>query len=139
MNRPLLSLALLSLAFSSCTWVKMEPGATQVRVLAAAADTSACVLRGEIGVSVKDRVGLYDRKELKVRDELETMARNEALDLDADAIKPLDEPIAGEQRFSAFRCGASMPSRRAPASAAPVAAPTAQPLQMEDAETFPVR
>lgn len=139
MNRPLLSFALLSLALSSCTWVKMEPGATQIRVLAANADASACVLRGEIGVSVKDRIGLYDRKELKVRDELETMARNEALGLDADAIKPLNEPIAGEQRFSALRCGTAMPSRLAPSATAPAAAPTAQPLQMEDAETFPVR
>jgi hypothetical protein len=115
----------------------MEPGAARVRVLAADADASGCVARGEIGVSVKDRVGLYDRKELKVRDELETLARNEALDLDADAVKPLEEPTAGEQRFAAYRCGTAMPTRAAPTATAPP--PKAQPLQMEEAETFPVR
>ncbi|HET9049339.1 MAG TPA: DUF4156 domain-containing protein [Chiayiivirga sp.] len=137
MNRPLCLLALSVLLLGGCTWVKMEPGAARVRVLAADADVSGCVLRGEIGVSVKDRVGLYDRNALKVRDELETMARNEALDLDADAVKPTSEPALGEQRFSAYRCGASMPRRQAPSNTAP--APKAQPLQMEEAETFPVR
>ncbi len=137
MNRPLCLLALSVPLLGGCTWVKMEPGAARVRVLAADADASGCVARGEIGVSVKDRVGLYDRKELKVRDELETLARNEALDLDADAVKPLEEPTAGEQRFAAYRCGTAMPTRAAPTATAPP--PKAQPLQMEEAETFPVR
>ena len=138
MNRyfSVVAIATLALALGACTWVKMEPDAARVRVLAAGATTQGCAPRGEIGVSVKDRVGLYQRGDLKVRDELETLARNEAVRLDADSIQPLDEPVAGEQRFAAFRCGSTAPAIR---RAAPVVAPADQPLQLEEAETFPAR
>ena len=136
--KPFLPLVIAAtLALGACTWVKMEPEGARVRVLAAGAATQGCTPRGEIGVSVKDRVGLYHRNELKVIDELETMARNEAVSLSADAILPLDEPSAGEQRFAAFRCGSAMPSSSA--RPAPAAAPATRPLQVEDVETFPIR
>ena len=135
MNRYLAVLALSTLMLSACTWVKMEPGATRVRVLAADAPTQGCTARGEIGVSVKDQVGLYQRSDLKVRDELETLARNEAVRLDADAIQPLEEPALGEQRFAAFHCGNAMPTRAMPRAQTP----NTQPLEMEEAETFPVQ
>lgn len=128
--------AAATLALGACTWVKMEPDGARVRVLATDAATDGCTARGEIGVSVKDKVGLYRRNDIKVRDELETMARNEAVSLSADAIKPLDEPYAGEQRFAAFRCGSALPSTR---NAARPAQPGSQPLQLEEAETYPVR
>src|SRR5260221_2963542 len=57
---------------TSCTWVKMEPGAAQVRVLPIGQQTASCKRLGEIAVSVKDRVGPYERNSLAVRDELET-------------------------------------------------------------------
>lgn len=127
--------AATTLVLGACTWVKMEPDGARVRVLAADAITDGCTTRGEIGVSVKDKVGLYRRNDLKVRDELETMARNEAVGLSADAIKPLDEPYAGEQRFAAYRCGSVVPTRRT----TPPSAPASQPLKLEEAETYPVR
>ena len=130
---PLVAAATLTLG--ACPWVKMEPEGARVRVLAADALTDGCTARGEIGVSVKDKVGLYRRNDLKVRDELETMARNEATGLSADAIKPLEEPIHGEQRFAAFRCGSALPSRSTPRTAPP----TNQPLQVEEAQTYPIR
>lgn len=135
MNRFLAILAAATLGLGACTWVKMEPEGARIRVLAASADTSGCSARGEIGVSVKDKVGLYRRNDLKVRDELETMARNEAVSLGADAVQPLGEPVAGEQRFSAFRCGSVVPTRRT----TPPPAPASQPLKLEEAETYPVR
>lgn len=135
--KPLLPLAAAAtLALGACTWVKMEPEGSRVRVLAADAATQNCTARGEIGVSVKDKVGLYRRNDLKVRDELETMARNEAVSLSADAIQPLDEPSYGEQRFAAFRCGsAALPSR----TATRTPPPATQPLQVEEVETYPIR
>ena len=138
MIRLRVALALPFLLLGACTWVKMGPGGTQVRVLSLDAATDGCARRGEIGVSVKDRVAFYQRNDLKVRDELETMARNEAVDLGADSIQPLEEPVAGEQRFMALRCGtAALPSRsQPPARNAP---PAAQPLQMEEAQTYPMQ
>ena len=101
-----LSLALL-FSLSACTFVKMAPGAAQVQVVAMDKSMAACEKAGEIEVSVKDRLGPYSRDEMSVRDELETLARNEAPALQADVIQPKGEPADGEQRFVAYRCGAA--------------------------------
>jgi hypothetical protein len=99
-----LTLAATALALSACTFVKMGPGADRVRVLRADQDVSHCQKRGEVEVSVKDRLGPYERDEIRVIDELETLARNEAPDLGADTIQPMGPPKDGEQRFRALRC-----------------------------------
>lgn len=91
---------------AGCTWVKLDDAASRVRVAYNGnLGVVPCRALGEIGVSVKDRVGFYQRNDLKVRDELETLARNEAVGLHADTIKALDEPHDGEQRFAAYACG----------------------------------
>jgi hypothetical protein len=89
---------------AGCAWVKMEPGAAQVRVLPVGQQTASCKRLGEIAVSVKERVGPYERNSLTVRDELETLARNEALTLRADSVQPVADPADGQQRWLAFRC-----------------------------------
>ncbi|HZH43503.1 MAG TPA: DUF4156 domain-containing protein [Lysobacter sp.] len=106
MSRWLLPAAFVLLA-TGCVWVKLAPGANAVRVLPQGAPPAGCEQRGEIAVSVKDSLGFYERNELRVRDELETLARNEAPGLQADTIQPLTAPQDGAQRFAAFRCGRS--------------------------------
>jgi hypothetical protein len=108
--------AVLLLSLSACTFVKMAPGAAQVQVVALGKDMTACEKAGEIEVSVKDRLGPYARDEMSVRDELETLARNEAPALQADVIQPKGEPADGEQRFVAYRCGAAKPRASVKAS-----------------------
>ena len=92
-----------AVALSACTFVKMGPGADEVRVVGQGA-APACEKRGEIDVSVKDRLGPYERDELRVKDELETLARNEAPSVSADTIQPKSAPADGAQRFIAYRC-----------------------------------
>ena len=99
----LLFVAGLAATLSACTFVHMTPGAGKVKVLATAPTT--CVKRGEAEVSVKDRLGPYERSESQVRDELETLARNEAPGLGADSISPITPPKDGEQRWAMWRCG----------------------------------
>ena len=127
--RPLscLSLLLASLVVvPGCTFVKMAPGADEVSVVALGRALPGCEKRGEVEVSVKDRLGPYSRDELRVRDELETLARNEAPSLAADTIQPEGPPNDGVQRFTAFRCAGS---RLAPAAA---------PEAVDRAETAPL-
>ena len=126
----------IATALPACTWVKMEPGAGAVQVAQRADDLSGCSKRGEVGVTVKDKVGLYRRNDLKVRDELETMARNEARSLGADTVQALNEPSAGEQRFAAYACGRAAPVARAPR--ATPAEPAHATMDFE-AQTFPVK
>ena len=98
----LLFVAGLATTLSACTFVHMAPGASTVKVLASA--PTACEKRGEVEVSVKDRLGPYERSEAQVRDELETLARNEAPGVGADSISPLGQPVDGTQRWALWRC-----------------------------------
>lgn len=128
--------ALLVLALPACTFVKMAPGADEVRVVAQDRVLTGCTKRGEIEVSVKDRLGPYSRDELRVRDELETLARNEAPSLAADTIQPKAPPADGVQRFLAWRCGAAASApARTPSRPAPP--PPAAPV--DRAETAPLK
>ncbi len=111
--RHLVISAVLVAMLGGCTWVKMAPGGAAVRVAAAGQDLSSCEKRGEVSVSVRDRLGPYERNDIKVRDELETLARNEAPGLSADTVQPKGEPDDGEQRFVAYRCRGAAPAAQA--------------------------
>ena len=91
-------------AVSACTWVKPTGGGNAVRV-AYDGNVSGCRDAGAISVSVTDKVAFYHRPDLKVRDELETLARNQAAEIPADTIKPNSEPKDGSQQFQAYVCG----------------------------------
>lgn len=121
------AIVFLALSLSACTWVDMAPGAQGVRVISAGAAPS-CEKRGEVQVAVKHNVAFYERNELRVREELETLARNEAPGLQADTIQPLSAPAQGTQRFAAYRCGGG----------AHTAAPAAQNPASGAAQTYPL-
>ena len=134
MNRTMLAAigtALLS-QLSACTWVKPTMSATAVRV-AYNGDVTGCREAGQISVSVADKVAFYHRPELKVRDELETLARNQAADLPADTIKPASEPHDGAQNFTAYVCGGVHMRQRDSSTLPPPRA------REGEAQTFPVK
>jgi hypothetical protein len=98
------------LLLSACNWgITMDPAAKNVRT-AWSGDVSACRELGKVTVSVMDHVGPVDRNDIKVRDELEVLARNEAAKMNADTIKPLAEPSAGSQPWGAYQCGTHVPT-----------------------------
>ncbi|MGH8049275.1 MAG: DUF4156 domain-containing protein [Methylococcales bacterium] len=101
-------LLLVSLGFlSACSFVKMAPGGDAVKVVAIGKDLSSCEKRGDITVSVKDRLGPYERDVLRVKDELEVLARNEAPGLKADTVQAIAEVNDGSQKWRAYRCSGS--------------------------------
>jgi len=100
--KPLLLVALCCV--SACTWVQLESSGTQVRVVASDEPLTHCAFKGEITTTVTNRVAGIERNSIKVADELETLARNEAADLGANVIQPQGQPVAGEQRFTAHHC-----------------------------------
>lgn len=102
MRLPLLIAVLLAAA--GCTWVPMQTGAAAVRVIPAGAAPAGCTRLAEIEVEVTDKVAFYERNPLRVREELETLARNEAVGLGADTVQPMADPRDGGQRFSGWRC-----------------------------------
>jgi hypothetical protein len=127
MRAGLLGAVLAAALAGGCSFVKMAPGGEEVRVVGPGQLPAGCVKRGEVEVSVKDRLGPYERDEMRVKDELEVLARNEAPGLGADTVQPKAPPADGAQRFLAFACGtgaANAPARdeapRAEAETAPL-------------------
>ena len=97
--------ALGAASLAACSWgIKLDSGGEKVRV-AWDGNVGGCRDAGKVTVSVLDRVGPVDRSGLKVSDELEIMARNEAAGLGADTIRPLGEPRDGAQSWGAYSCG----------------------------------
>jgi uncharacterized protein DUF4156 len=123
----LTSIAATLMSVSACTWVKPTISAENVRVVYDG-KVSGCRDAGTISVSVADKIAFYHRSDLKVRDELETLARNQAASLPADTIMASDEPKDGAQNFKAFVCGGVRVQQRENA------APTTG-----DAQTFPIK
>ncbi|WEN15853.1 DUF4156 domain-containing protein [Rhodanobacter sp. AS-Z3] len=121
------------LLLSACNWgITMDPAAKNVRT-AWSGDLSSCREMGKVTVSVMDHVGPVDRNDIKVRDELEVMARNEAVKMNADTIKPLAEPNAGSQPWGAYQCGTHMPA------STPGSSKSAAESAAGNAQTFPIK
>jgi Domain of unknown function (DUF4156) len=111
MNKATFSTLLAIALVPACTWVKETPGGDKVRV-AYDGNVSGCRDAGAITVSVTDKVAFYHRPDLKVRDELETLARTQAAAIPADTIKPTSEPADGSQAFEAYVCGSVVVHQR---------------------------
>ncbi|HET6914304.1 MAG TPA: DUF4156 domain-containing protein [Rhodanobacteraceae bacterium] len=106
-----------AILLSACTYgIVLDPGGQNVRV-AWNGNTGIRPCRdiGKVTVSVLSRIGPVDRNDIKVRDELEIMARNQAAQMRADTITPLGEPRDGEQSWEAWQCGTVAPQGYAPA------------------------
>lgn len=94
-----------TLPLTACSWgIKLDASGEKVRT-AWNGDVAGCKDMGRITVSVLDHLGPVDRNGLKVSDELEVMARNEAAGMGADTVEPIGEPSDGQQSWNAYHCG----------------------------------
>ena len=127
MMKPLI-LLLFVVPLGACSWgIKLDSAGSRMRV-AWNDDVGACRDLGKVTVSVLDKVGPLNRRNTKVNDELEIMARNEGASLGADTIKPLGEPRDGEQSWGAYACGNDARATR-----------PADPVRRGGVETFPIK
>ncbi|HEX7339840.1 MAG TPA: DUF4156 domain-containing protein [Rhodanobacteraceae bacterium] len=93
---------------------------------------TSCQRLAKITVSVADHVGPLDRNAIKVRDELEVLARNQAATMaNANTVHPLTQPSNGSQVWGAYRCGAE-PAASTSATSAPAASSSA-------AQIYPIK
>ena len=96
---PLILVALLQ----GCTWVKLSAEAEDIQIITAE-KAEGCKLLGHTTSMVKWTVASFARNEEKVKNELETLARNNALELEGNAIMPVSEIEEGKQKFAVYRC-----------------------------------
>ncbi|MDH5570615.1 MAG: DUF4156 domain-containing protein [Gammaproteobacteria bacterium] len=88
---------------SACTWVKLSTEAENVQIITEQ-QANNCKLLGHTTSIVKWTVATIARNETKVKTELETLARNSAIELQGNAIKPASEIKEGKQKFDIYHC-----------------------------------
>jgi len=99
----ILSLTCGALMMAGCTWVKPTSEGEKVRVLAAN-EVASCKSLGSTTATIADKVVGIKRKPKKVQKELETLARNSAVDLGGDTVVAVSEVVNGKQTFAVYRC-----------------------------------
>jgi hypothetical protein len=88
---------------SGCTTVKLKPTAADI-VVARTEHVQNCKRVGQTTVRTTDMVAGVPRGAEVVGVELERLARNAAVEADADTIVAVDKPWWGEQKFDMYRC-----------------------------------
>ena len=86
-----------------CTWVPLTDEGGKVRILQASA-VADCQKISTVNSKTADRVVIFARSDRKVREELESLARNEAADSGGNAIVPIATMANGRQSFDVYRC-----------------------------------
>ena len=101
--RKLSALLCLSLLISACAWVKPTERGANVKVVEPG-DVSNCRKIGTSTVSVLDNVAGLTRSYRTLSEELATLARNEAANLNGDTVVPAGEIVNGQQVFDVYDC-----------------------------------
>ena len=101
--RSLALFGLAGLALPACSWVPLDPEADAVGVLSESA-AAVCERIGEARTRTRAQVGPFGRSPVKLREEHEALARNEAARMGGDAVALVDAPNDGEHVFGVYRC-----------------------------------
>ena len=94
---------LIAVALVSCAWVKLTPQGEKVRVLDAQ-EVSSCKQLGSTTVTLKAKVGPYERSEQTVKEEFVILGRNSAVDIGGDTIVFNKRVGYGKQIFDVYKC-----------------------------------
>jgi hypothetical protein len=97
-NATLASMALLG----ACTWVKIPEEAQRVAIMEES-QVISCRELGNVSTQVKWKIAGVARDAEKVRGELDDLARQQALALDADTLVR-ESAAEGQGRYRAYRC-----------------------------------
>lgn len=87
----------------SCTWVKVtEEG--EIVSIRDKSQVTDCKKVARITSTSKGKIMGVERKKDKVKEELETLARNEAMEYGGNVLVPATEIKDGKQSFFVYRC-----------------------------------
>lgn len=102
-SKLLISLSIISALISGCSFVELKPDADTVKILTTE-QAANCKPVGTATTKVIDEVMLISRNEETMAEELETLARNEAIKSGANAIVPISEIEEGRRTFKTYLC-----------------------------------
>ena len=98
-----LSILFLGFVLASCTWVKVTDEGKTVSIREEG-QVSDCKKVARITSKSKDKIMGVGRNKEKLKKELETLARNEALEYGGNVLVPATEIKDGKQSFFVYQC-----------------------------------
>lgn len=109
-------------ALAGC-WVTPSPVSKNVAVVNGV-QVAHCRLVGKADLSVPDKLGTLQRVSDDMENDLQTLARNQAINVGGDTVAPLSVQDGGKQSWGYYACGpgALAAAAAATSSAAPAAA-----------------
>ena len=98
-------LAAITLLLTACgnSWVQLSPEGERVS-LATAAEIGNCQRIGVANVNALDSIGFVNRGANRLQEELVSLARNEAGDINGNRVVPESTINEGRQTFGIYRC-----------------------------------
>lgn len=94
---------LFPLLLNACTWVELTSEGEKVRILSMD-EVSRCQKMGQTTSTTKASVAGVGRHPNAIIDELNTLARNSAINLKGDTVVPTGELQNGQQTYLVYRC-----------------------------------
>jgi hypothetical protein len=91
------------LGVGGCTWVDAVPGSSRV-TLVMPEHVTQCHPLGSTVSHVTDKIGIINRDEATVTEELLTLAKNSAVELGGDTLVAESGPVDGSQKFDVYNC-----------------------------------
>lgn len=103
MMKKQLAMILFTFSLVSCTWVKVSEQGESVMVRNAN-QVADCKKVARTTASLRSKVLGVERSKEKVQKELETLARNAAVDYGGNVVVPSSEITDGKQTFDVYQC-----------------------------------
>jgi hypothetical protein len=101
--KSILVIVFLLFLTQGCTWVELTAEGEKVRILGAD-EVASCKRIGQTISTTAAKVAGITRHENAIRDELQSLARNSAINLGGDSIVPVSEISEGKQTYDVYRC-----------------------------------
>jgi hypothetical protein len=100
----LASVAAIAATGSACAWVKLTEEGERVHV-GTRLEVASCEKLGGTRAKTSAKAAIFSRRQKKIDQELEFLARNEAADMGGDTIVPRGETSSeGRRSFDVYRC-----------------------------------
>ena len=98
-----ISIMIFVAMLASCSWVKLSKEGETVMVKSVD-QVSQCKKVAKTTASLRDKVMGIERSGEKVQTELETLARNKAVEFGGNVVVPSSEIVDGIQSFDVYQC-----------------------------------
>lgn len=91
---------------ASCSFVKLNPQATNTQVVSDVGALSDCKYLGDTNASIWSKAGTF-QSDKSVESQLDTLARNDAATMNGNTVVPKSDIVEGKRTYGVYECSIS--------------------------------